>query len=44
MIGEELDRKVQDCIRYFIEPGIGAVFNTDVVIAIEETISCVAIL
>ena len=33
MIGEELDRQVQDYIRYFREPGIGAVVNTDVVIA-----------
>ena len=33
MIGEELDRQVQEYIRYFREPGIGAVVNTDVVIA-----------
>jgi len=33
MIGEELDRQVQDYIRYFREPGIGAVVNTDVMIA-----------
>jgi len=32
MIGEELDRQVQDYIRY-LEPGISAVVNTDVVIA-----------
>ena len=33
MIGEELDRQVQEYIRYFREPGIGAAVNTDVVIA-----------
>ena len=33
MIGEELDQQVQEYIRYFREPGIGAVVNTDVVIA-----------
>ena len=32
MIGEELDRQVQEYIRYFREPGIDAVVNTDVVI------------
>ena len=33
MIGEELDRQVQEYIRYFRKPGIGAVVNTDEVIA-----------
>ena len=33
MIGVELDKKVQEYIRYFREPGIGAVVNTEVVIA-----------
>jgi len=32
MIRVELDRQVQEYIRYFREPGIGAVVNTEVVI------------
>ena len=33
MIGVELDKQVQEYIRYFSEPGIGAVVNTEVMIA-----------
>ena len=33
MIGVELDKQVQEYIRYFREPGVGAVANTEVVIA-----------
>jgi len=33
MIGEELDQQVQEYIKYFRETGIGAVVNTDVMIA-----------
>ena len=33
IIGAELDRQIQEYIRYFREPGIGAVVNTKVVIA-----------
>ena len=33
MIGVELDRQVQEYIRYFGEPGISSVVNTEVVIA-----------
>lgn len=33
LIGEELDKQVQGYIRYYREPGVGTVVNTEVVIA-----------